>query len=506
MFMSNFKQQLNQQLGKTENGALGYFTAGNSFVDFNFRIPSYRTDSGQLWSDFLEMYRDDEILAMKMMFFLRDIRGGIGERNSFRLLLKSMAYVNLDFVTKLIPLVPEYGRWDDLFVLLATPVEYSMLQFVSAQLVEDIENMNTNKPISLLAKWMPSINASSKATIAKAKRIIAAFGMSEANYRRMLSDLRAYLNVVEKNLSAKELDKIDYAKVPSQAHLRYKHTFGIKDTERYLTYLEALVKNEVKINAGTLAPYQIWSKYSEAWYRVGPYDETLEQLWKNLPDTGSLSSTLVVADGSGSMNTTIGKSSVTALDVAQSLAVYFGEKCQGEFKNQFITFSKSPQLVHFGSGSLKSKIEITKRYAEVSNTNIEKVFELVLQTAVTNKMSQAELPETILIISDMEFDAAASSGSSWDRGYYGTPDKALFDGLADKFVEHGYKMPRLVFWNVNSRSGIIPMQENEAGVILVSGFNQNAVRMVMTGELDPFLAIKAVLDSERYKAVELALQ
>ncbi len=500
MFIKAIEKTINQQLGETENGALGYLTSGDSFVNFNFRIPQYRNNPAQLVSDFAELLRDDPVLAMKMLFFLRDVRGGLGERASFRVLLEQIALDMPYAITKIMPLVPHYGRWDDLFVCIGTPAENEMIIFLRNQLVSDIENAVDNKPISLLAKWMPSINASSKETRALAQLFAKKMGFSHVVYRKILSTLRESLNVVERNLSAKTYENINYSEVPSQAHLRYKNTFLNKDGNRYGEYLALLAKNETKINAGTLAPYQIWHNYlSDDFWGYAPkkqLDATLEEMWKNLADTGVLNNTLVVADGSGSMTMNVGSTKVSALSVAQSLAVYFGERCQGQFQNTFITFSQNPRLIQFGSGTLQSKMRIVCNYSEVANTNIEKVFKLILDTALKNKMPQSELPETILIISDMEFDFATSYRFN----------KALFDNIADEFRKNGYLLPKLVFWNVNSRSGIIPMQLNELGVVLISGFNQSAIRAVMTGQLDPFLALQEVLNEERYKPVEIALQ
>lgn len=501
MFMKNIEKEIGKQLKNTENGALGYKTAGSSFVDFNFRITSYRNiEDSTPWADFSEMLRDDRVLAMKMLFFLRDIRGGVGERKTFRYILKNLASVNPSLITPLIHLVPEYGRWDDLFSLFDTPIESEMVAFIKNQLASDILNASENKHISLLAKWMPSINTSSRDTISLANRFAVSFGMSPSEYRKTLSSLRKYLNVVERDLSAKTYENIEYSFVPSKAHLRYKNVFLNKDKDRYNEFLESLKQETSKINAGTLAPYEIWHNYLHDndcgwWGDVNPeYDETLEQLWKNLPEEGNLVNTLVVADGSGSMTIPV-SGSATALDVAQSLAVYFGERCTGEFRNKFITFSESPRLVDFGDDSLASKITIASKYNEVANTDIEKVFDLVLDVAVNNSMSQSDLPDTILIISDMEFDHAKTCNV----------DKALMDIISDRFEQNGYTLPRLAFWNVCSRSMAIPVRENEAGIVLVSGFNTAAIKMVMTGEMDPFLVIKGVLDGERYKPIEEAL-
>jgi len=214
-----------------------------------------------------------------------------------------------------------------------------------------------------------------------------------------------------------------------------------------------------------------------------------------LPDTvNENGNTIVVADGSASMMTGVGGTNVTALSVANALAIYFAERSSGQFKDNYITFSKRPKLIDFRNcSSLREKIELALRHSEVSNTNIEAVFDLILTTAAGNKMQQSELPQNILIVSDMEFDYAV---------YY-RPEKRLFEVIADRYAQNGYKLPRLIFWNVNSRTGTIPVIENDLGVALVSGFSVNIARMVLSGELDPYKCLIDQLMSERYARIVL---
>jgi hypothetical protein len=502
MFIENLNKMMNPQLGTTEKGALGYTTSGDAFVDFNFRIPQYRNNPSKAIPDFTKAMQEDFNLAIKMLFFLRDVRGGLGERNTFRTLLKHIALNAPETMIRIMSLVPHYGRWDDLFICVDTPVENEMISLLHQQIIDDISKATKQQPISLLAKWMPSINASSQHTRNLAKLFANKMNMSYKTYRKTLSTLREYLNIVERNLTARTYDKIDYSQVPSQAFLKYKRVFENNDFFRYQNYLNDLMNNKTKINTSTLSPYQIWHEYlkinelGRTYRRFNKLDPTLEEMWKNLPDTGEIKNTLVVADGSGSMLTCLGHTQIAALTIAQSLAVYFGERCTGEFKDTFITFSDKPQLVPFHSKTLLEKMKIISEYTEIANTDIEKVFALILNTALFYEMPQEELPETILIISDMEFDEAV----------WGRHDKALFDEIAAQFQRCGYILPKLVFWNVASRTGIVPMQVNEAGVLLVSGFNPNAIQIVMTGQFNPFLALKQVLDGERYKPVEMALQ
>lgn len=311
-------------------------------------------------------------------------------------------------------------------------------------------------------------------------------------------------------MSAKQWGEIKYEAVPSRANLIYNKAFLRNDEERRRVYLENLAKGETKINAGTLFPHEIVHKYGNSgWNAITKYNETLEQLWKALPDTvNGNGNTIVVADGSGSMTCDVDPhSSVTALDVANALAIYFAEHSSGQFKDKYITFSGHPRLVDFSKAkNLREKLLIAKQYNEMANTNIEAVFNLILTTAVNNRMKQEDMPQNVLIISDMEFDACATCGSQLDYWSRKRPDSRLFNVIRQKYEAAGYKLPRLVFWNVNSRTGIIPVKENDLGVALVSGFSQNVASMVMSGKLDPYECLMETLNSERYQPVQKALE
>jgi hypothetical protein len=307
-------------------------------------------------------------------------------------------------------------------------------------------------------------------------------------------------------MSAKEWGLIDYEAVPSKANLVYNSAFLRNDEERRREYLSKLEKGETKINASVLYPHDIVHKYGGNYYRMKNKDAAIEALWKALPDTvHGCGNTIVVADGSGSMCCNVGGGSgVTALEVANALAIYFAEHSSGEFKDKYITFSENPRLVDFSKAkSLREKLQIAYSHCEVANTNIERVFDLILDTAVKNNMHQEDIPANVLIISDMEFDYCAISGN----GRWGSrPNQKLFDVIAKKYAEYGYKLPRLVFWNVNSRTGTIPVKENDLGVALVSGFSVNIVNMVMSNKLDPFECLLDVLNTERYQPIENAIK
>ena len=509
-FYDAIKNELSNEKQLTENGAVGYRTTGKKLLDLNFSVASLRSASEQTIIDkFMKAYWEDPVMGVKWLFYSRDARQGLGERRLFRIILTHLAKDKPEVVKAVFGFASEYGRWDDIWCLLNTDLRDDVINIIKEQLNADIYNMKNDKPISLLVKWLKSENCSSAESKRLAKIIRKGLGITSRNYRKMLSEMRKYIDVVECKMSAKEWNAINYEAVPSRANLIYNNAFLRNDEERRREYLGKLEKGEVKINAGTLYPHDIVHKYGWG-YNV---DATLEGLWKALPDkVKGCGNTIVVADGSGSMSCNVGgNTSVTALDVANALAIYFAERSSGEFKDKYITFSERPQLVDFSKAkNLRDKLRIARQYNEVANTNIEAVFDLILKTAVKNRMSQDDMPKNILIVSDMEFDSCATTnttrGSSGWYSYRNAPTATLFDTIAQKYAEHGYKIPRLVFWNVNSRTGTIPVKENDLGVALVSGFSVNIVDMVMSSKLDPYECLLDVLNTERYQPIENAIK
>lgn len=521
MFIDGMKETLNNQFNTsvTENGAVGYKTTGKELLDMNFAVTSMRNwTEKQIIDKFVKVFYEDKLLAVKWLFYVRDAREGVGERRLFRACVKYLAKNHIDICKAIIPLIPEYGRWDDLWCLLDTELVDTVCELVRKQIMQDYVSMKKEQPISLLAKWMPSINTSSEETVRLARILMKKLGYgSEKSYRQMLSKMRKYLNVVEVKMSSGEWSSIDYSAVPSRANLIYNSAFLRNDEERRRLYLERLQNGETKINAGVLFPHDIVHKYfnSDSYTRyynhLMPEDITLEELWKALPDyVNGAGNVLCVSDGSGSMTSTVGNTKVTALEVANALSIYFAERCSGEFKDTYITFSENPQLVNLWHGkTLREKIEIARRYNEVANTNIEAVFALILHTAINKNMKQEDLPETILILSDMEFDSCVGIGAS-QRSYWGyysmnKPTAKDFEQFAKIFAQYGYKLPRLVFWNICSRTGTIPVKENDLGVALVSGFSPAIVKMVLSNKTDPFECLLEQLNVERYAAVEEAV-
>ena len=487
----------------TENGATGFNTSGSKVVDLNFRIPSFRR-----WIDeelFDKAIKEDAKLTMKWLLYLRDIREGVGERKSFRDFFVYLCDKHIDLANKMIKHVDlvEYGRWDDIvdiaYRVHNTYIKNHLVGNIIRQFNEDLASIEQKKNVSLLAKWMPSTNTSSKTTKAKARFLCKEMNTSEKQYRKMLSKLREYIDVVERKMSANKWGNIDYSAVPSKANVNYRNAFEKHDSERRMSYLESLNNGETKINANAMFLHDVVHAYSMlgSWdNRHKEYDETLEQLWKAQYRCDGFKDTVVVRDGSGSMTLPVGESGLTALEVADAITLYCAENNEGVFKDKFITFSSHAKLIDISHlDNLHDKLKYIAEYNDVSSTNIENVFDLILNIAVKNGVSQEDMPKTVLIVSDMEFNMA--------QGYYtANGNKALFETIAEKYKDKGYKLPKLVFWNVNSRTNTVPLTQNEKGVILISGFSKNLMDMVMSSELDPYKALVKQLNTKRYEVVE----
>lgn len=497
-FMEKLHTILEDERKATENGAIGYGTTGKALVDLNFAAASLRNEEeGRIINRFIHAFYEDRVLAIKWLFFLRDIRGGLGERRSFRIIIRHLAEGFPAMVSGLAEITAQYGRFDDLLCLLETPAEEKALTVLKTQLLEDVKNMEAGGGISLCAKWMPSNNTSSKTSKETAAKLQRFMGLTAREYRKLLASLRAYLNVTESFMSANRWDEIDYAKVASKANILYRNAFLSHDETRRKCYLEAVKSNRAVMHADVLMPHDIVTRYVKiAGWRVSlpALDVTLEALWSNLSDkVEGAENVLCVVDGSGSMMCPVGDGSTTALHVSNALGIYFAERLKGVYKNKFITFSSRPEYVDLSvCRTLKEKLELAFSHCDCTNTNIEATFMLVLETAVRNRLRQEELPRTILVISDMEFDCAAR----------GVGTKTLFDSIKERFASYGYRTPKLVFWNVNSRTNVIPVRENELGVGLVSGFSVNVCNMVLSNELNPYACLKKILNSERYRKVE----
>ena len=483
--LQELKKEANYTL--TENGALTYSSTMNHCLDLFATIGALRrTEEREIVNRFVRAYAENPDVAMKVLFYARDIRGGLGERRAFRTILKFLAENHAASVKKNLVWIAEYGRYDDFLVLMDTPCEKAASDLLKEQLKKDMEALQTeSNEISLLAKWLPSVNTSNADKVRLGRKLAKAFGMSEKEYRKNLSALRKKIDILENYL--REVDySFAYEKQPGKAMLKYRKAFNKHDGERYASYLDSVSVNGVKLHTGTLMPYEVIrpfyvSKVSEEEAR------SLDVTWNALEDYVGDQNSLVVIDGSGSMYYDCNPMPTT---VAQSLGLYFAEKNKGAFANHFITFSTRPQLVEVKGTTLLEKLRYIHSFNEVADTNIQAVFELILKTAVNNNIPQSEMPERIIIVSDMEFNCCVREGRTTN-----------FEYAKKMFEEAGYSLPKVVFWNVASRKQQLPVTQNEQGVTLVSGCNARLFEQILTDNTNPYTYMMEIVESPRYEQI-----
>jgi len=479
----------------TENGAKAFVSAGSDCLDLFFKAGAMRNaDENTVRQAVAKAYAENPDKTMKIIFFARDVRGGLGERRFFRIAVKYAAEYAADSVKKNIPLFAEYGRYDDLCVLLDTQCKEAAAEEIKARLDKDIAAMVDGKPASLLAKWLPSVNASSKETVRLGKKLCRLLGMNEKDYRITLAQLRKYTDIIENRLRVMDYT-FDYSKQPSGAMFKYRKAFCRNDGERYREFITSVERGEQTLHAGTLYPYEIVRACLESDISDDER-KTLDATWKSLSDFGGEADTaansraIAVVDGSGSM-TWSASENIRPIDAALSLGIYFAEHNNGAFGGHFITFSQKPRLVEIKGRDITEKVRYCAGYDECANTNLEAVFELILRTALKNKLPAAELPDRLYIISDMEFDFCIEGGNNF----------TLFEAMKRKYARFGYRLPDIVFWNVNSRCSHIPVTVSDTGAALVSGCTPAIFGMVKSGNLSPAVIMNDIIGSERYKAV-----
>ena len=482
--LNYLKQEANKTV--TENGAATHITTESDCLDLFATIGALRRESeSEIVARFIRAYSENKDIAMKLLFFARDIRGGLGERRVFKVILNWLANNEPATVRKNLEYVAEYGRFDDLLCLMGTACEKDMLDVLKEQFEADNNALASGGEVSLLAKWLPSVNASSSETVLYAKKIAKHFGLNDASYRKALVALRAHIRIIENNLREKDYS-FDYAKQPSKAMYKYRKAFIRNDGERYSQFLDKVTTGEAKLHASTLMPYEIITPF----FRRNVSDEerkAINTTWISQEDFGDTENALVVIDGSGSM---YGGADPMPATVALSLGIYFAERNKGAFKNHFITFSENPQLVEIKGEDILDKVRYCHGFNEVANTNIQKVFELILDAAKKNSVPQDELPKKLYIISDMEFDYCAEDASLTN-----------FEYAKKLFAEAGYTLPEIVFWNVASRNRQQPVTRNEQGVALVSGCTPRLFSMVASGTMNPYAFMLEVVESERYAKI-----
>ena len=470
---------------KTENGADAKNTTDSSLLDMFATIGSMRSRSeDEIIQKFELAFQEDPLGAMRCLFYCRDIRGGQGERRVFRVLLPHVAEKHKSELDKNLRLVPEYGRYDDLYSLINTKLEERMWDIIATQLLKDKVNMQKGNPVSLLAKWLKKADASSQNTrklgIYTAKKL----GMSVYDYKRLCVKLRRYIDVVEQRMSANKWDTINYPAVPSRTMMNYRKAFARHDEKRFGEYMNKAQSGEQKINSATLYPYDIVEKIL---YR-NEDSKVLEAQWNNLPNyvDGDVNA-VVMADVSGSMS---GRPMATSI----GLAMYFAERNKGAYHNLFMTFSQNPKFVAVKGETITQKIKFISRADWGMNTDLEKALLKILDVAIENHCSQEEMPKSLIIISDMEIDYCTSQKHR----------ENFYDYVSRVYEEHGYKIPNVVFWNVDSRHDVFLADKDRKGVQLVSGQSASTFKnLIGCVDKTPVEMMYSVLNSERYQAIQI---
>lgn len=466
----------------TENQAKTHKSSLSSLVDFFGLGAALRSrDEQEIISLFSKAFAEDRLLALKALFYIRDVRGGQGERKTFRTILKWLANNYPEVVSQNLEVIAEFGRWDDLLALEGTKCWQETLNIIKN---EWTSSLNSHKP-SLMFKWLPSINTSSKETRRLAKIICKALQMKEKEYRQSLAKFRSALNVVEKDMCANNWKEINYSSVPSKATLIYKDAFQKHDKERYGQFIADVKKGKVKINASVTYPYEIVERILDH----QDQSETLDVIWEALPNylEGNEHEGIVVADVSGSM-------AGRPMAVSISLALYFAERNKGPFKDYFMTFSENPELVKVEGNNIREKVMNLSQADWQMNTNLVAVFDKILETATKHNVVQSEMPKNIYIVSDMEFDAACEGDVEQQQ--------TNFEVIQRKYQEHGYQRPNLIFWNVNSRNNQAPITKDDKGTCMVSGCSPIIFKTLLEGgEITAYDVMIKVLSNERYNCI-----
>jgi hypothetical protein len=460
----------------TFNGADTFVSTTDEVLDlFSLGAAMRGRSESDIVDLFMRAFNSNKELAMKCLFYIRDVRGGQGERRAFRAIIKHLAKTNPSFVLINLSNIVEFGRFDDLFSAISKETKLGIMAFIRDTLLKDISSKNP----SLLAKWMPSENTSSKETRELAKQIRKSLGFNSKQYRTTLSLLRKKIKIVEREMSSNNWSKVEYKNVPSRASMIYRKAFVKHDGERYSKYLKDVEEGKSEIKASTLYPMDL---VRSAWLKE---DQTLDLQWKSLPNFigDKFTSALVMADVSGSM-------SGTPMEVAISLALYISERAKGPFKDVFMTFTSKPQICQVIGDTLTKKVRNLRKAEWGYNTNLQSAFDEILRLANESKCSQEDLPQVLFIVSDMEFDRAVKGSTN-------------FEEIERKFKESGFEMPKLVFWNVNAMQNQSPVTKDQRGVYLVSGYSPSTLKYALNlEEVTPVDMMMSVLNSDRYSTVK----
>ncbi len=478
---------------KTENGAAALNTTSDARLDLFGVIGALRgADRTRIERLFSEAYRADPLFATKIVFYARDVRGGLGERETFRTIIRYMAQMHPEALRPNLDLIGVYGRYDDLYCLIGTPLENEMWAAMKAQFEEDRRNLEAGEAVSLLAKWIKTADASSAKTRQLGILTARKLGYTVYEFKRVVRALRRRIGVIETLMTEGRWDEIRYPEVPSRAMMIYRNAFRRHDGERYEQFVNRAVTGGETIHADTLYPYDIVEKvaprlssfFTEASLNEDP---VLEAQWRQLPDyVEAGTNALVIADTSGSM---CGRPMATSV----GLAVYFAERSRGAYHNMFMSFSAASRIQILRGETLAQKIGSINMNDWANNTNLRAAFEHVLEIAVRSRIPQEDMPKSLIVISDMEIDCCA------DR------DWTFYDMMAERYRRYGYRIPNIIFWNVASRHDIFHADKNRKGVQLASGQSAAVFRQVMqTVGMNPVEAMEKIINSERYEAITVA--
>lgn len=492
-FMSGLVNAANY--GLTENGGIKKNTTCSDLLDMFAMGAAMRTRSNEdVILMFQKAFKESPSYALKCLFYIRDVRGGQGERRFFRVCMRYLANADAEAAKRNLQHIPVMGRWDDLYAFVGTPLEKDAFKLMRTQLELDVQCQTP----SLLAKWLKSENTSSAASRKLANKTRLSFGMTHKQYRKTLSTLRTRINILEKLMSENRWKEIEFDKIPSRAGMIYKNAFARRDIIK--AKYEAFAKDKTtKVNAKTLYPYECVAEVLKGSHIPEVERAMINKYWDNLEDyfADKTFNGIAVVDTSGSMD---GIEASAPINVAISLGMYCAEKSRGPFAGHYISFASRPQLIPVEGVDFCDKVKRIYRTNLVDNTDIEAAFDLMLSTALHNKCTQDELPRNVIIISDMEFDTAV--GSNWySRGKTNSGNiNTVMEGVAAKWSQHGYHLPRLVFWNVQARQANIPIID-ESYISYVSGFSPSIFEAILSEKSGADLMYE-VLDKERYSCIQ----
>ena len=464
----------NNTISNTKGGRY-YSTTYNANLDIFSGISRFNP-TDEIITKFKNALNEDKELALANLLYLLDIREGKGERLLFKTLFRYLCQNERELALKILPFIPEYGRWDYVLEGIDTLIDKEVVDLIKKQLDEDKKSSTP----SLLAKWLPSAKTHDVRSI-MAFKLRNKLGLKEKEYRLLLTEIRSKLNLIEKNLTNRDYKSIDFEKVPTKAMLKYRNSFSRNCHEEYFNYLKAVKTGTKKINTKGLFAYEIVRNILYGTYESEK--ELYDVMWNNQKDIlgNCKSNILVMADTSGSMTI----HNHIPLANAIGLAIYVAERNTGTFKNHFITFSSEPTLQEIKGSNIVEKVENIKPI--ISNTDIDKAFELLIETASQNNISKEEMPEFIVIISDMEFDIGVYSKNGTN-----------FSGWKQIFKEKGYELPKIIFWNVASDTLGVPTTKFEQDVAMISGFSINVLENLFN--IESYSPVKIMLETlEKYR-------